>query len=133
MVAVPVSPSVEPRATAAPRPAAMLYGPGHVIVHGNPAFLAEFGAACLGLPAAEALLRLPARAFELMDLAYREGRSVAGWIRVDGEPRRLVVAVRRDIETAEVYGIAIHVVPAAPALAGRADPVVEGQAWRRRR
>ena len=99
-------------------PAALLYGPGHLIVHGNPAFVAEFGTGCLGLPAAEALLELPAAAFELMDLAYDEGRALAAWIRVAGRPRRLVVAVRRDIETAEVYGIAVHLVPER-AVAGR--------------
>ncbi len=56
------------------------------------------------------LTGLPAAAFELLDLAYREGRSLAGWIRVDGVERRLVAAVRRDVETGEVYGLAIHLV-----------------------
>jgi hypothetical protein len=96
-----------------PGPAALLYGPGHRIVYGNGPFLVEFGASCLGLPAVEALLGLPARAFELMDLAYGEGRSLAAWVEIGGVHRRLVVAVRRDIETEEVYGIAIHLVAAA--------------------
>ncbi len=106
------APAGPDRSTAAgSSPAALLYGPGHVIVHGNPAFVAEFGSGCLGLPAAEALLTLPADAFEVMDRAYGEGRPLAAWIRVAGRPRRLVVAVRRDVETAEVYGIAVHLVP----------------------
>jgi hypothetical protein len=79
-------------------------------VYGNPAFVAEFGGSCVGMPAVEALTGLPSGAFELLDLAYREGRALAGWVRVDGVDRRLVVAVRRDIETNDVYGLAIHLV-----------------------
>ena len=93
-----------------PSPAAYLYGPGHRIVYGNAAFVAEFGRESIGLPAVEALPALPAAAFELLDLAYREGRSVAAWTRLGGVERRLVVAVRRDIETEEVYGLAVHLV-----------------------
>ena len=92
-------------------PAAMLYGPGHVIVHGNPPFRELFGVGWQGLPAAEALLDLPRAAFELMDLVYREGRPLARWITLRGAPWRLTVAERRDLGTGDVYGIAIHLVP----------------------
>ena len=33
------------------RPAGMCAGPGHLIVYGNPAFVAEFGADAVGIPA----------------------------------------------------------------------------------
>jgi hypothetical protein len=89
----------------------MLYGPGHLVVYGNPPFRALFGAGCIGLPAAEALLDLPRAAFELMDLVYREGRPLARWITVRGATWRLTIADRRDIGTGEVYGIALHLVP----------------------
>ena len=98
-------------AAAIQHPAAMLYGPGHVVVHGNPPFRELFGAGWLGLPAAEALLDLPRAAFELMDLVYREGRPLARWITLRGAPWRLTVAERRDPGTGDVYGIAIHLVP----------------------
>jgi hypothetical protein len=89
----------------------MLYGPGHLVVYGNPPFRALFGAGCIGLPAAEALVDLPRAAFELMDLVYREGRPLARWITVRGATWRLTIADRRDIGTGEVYGIALHLVP----------------------
>jgi hypothetical protein len=91
-----------------PSPATFHLGAGHRIVHGNPAFLAEFGAACLGLPAREALLELPTEAFELMDRVYRSGRPLACRVRVGQADRRLVVTARRDPETGETYGIACH-------------------------
>jgi hypothetical protein len=102
--------AVESTARPEPSPAAFLYGPGHVIVYGNPAFVAEFGRTSVGMPAVEALPGLPSMAFDLLDLAYREGRSLAGWVNVGGAQRRLVVAVRRDIETNDVYGLAVHLV-----------------------
>jgi hypothetical protein len=92
-------------------PAAMLYGPGHVVVYGNPPFQALFGAGSLGLPAAEALIDLPRAAFELMDLVYREGRALARWITLRGAPWRLTIVPRRVIGSVEVYGIAMHLVP----------------------
>ena len=100
-----------PSAPATQHPAALLYGPGHVIVHGNPPFRARFGAGCLGLPAAEALLDLPRAAFDLMDLVYRIGRARARWISMGGSTWRLTIAERRDLGTGEVYGIALHLVP----------------------
>jgi hypothetical protein len=104
-------PVTRPAARAAQHPAAMLYGPGHLVVYGNPPFRALFGAGCIGLPAAEAFLDLPRAAFELMDLVYREGRPLARWISVRGATWRLTIADRRDIGTGEVYGIALHLVP----------------------
>jgi len=92
-------------------PAGLLYGRGHVVVHGNPPFRELFGAGIVGLPAAEALLDLPRTAFALMDLVYREGRPLAGRITLRGSPWRLTIAPRRDIGDGEVYGIAVHLVP----------------------
>jgi len=110
VVAVSGPGRVTPGRAAPPRPAALAYGVGHVIVHANAAFIDEFGADCVGLPAAEALLDLPPAAFALLDLVYHEGRPRAIRIDVRGEPRRLVVVSRRDVETGEVYGLAVHLV-----------------------
>ena len=111
-----------PDGRAAPSPAeqatqhsaALLYGPGHVVVHGNAPFRALFSPGCLGLPAAEALLDLPRAAFDVMDLVYREGRPLARWIALRGARWRLTIAERRDIGTGEVYGIALHLLPPEP-------------------
>ena len=94
-------------------PAGLLYGPGHLVVHGNAPFRELFGTELLGLPAAEALLDLPRAAFDLMDLVYREGRPLACPIVVRGAPWRLTIAERREGGTGEVYGIAVHLVPRA--------------------
>jgi hypothetical protein len=91
-------------------PAGLLYGRGHVVVHGNPPFRELFGAGIVGLPAAEALLALPRTAFALMYLVYREGRPLAGRITLRASPWRLTIAPRRDIGDGEVYGIAVHLV-----------------------
>ncbi len=69
-----------------PYPAAFHVGPGHLIVHGNAAFIDVFGRACVGQPAREALLDLPTAAFELMDLVYRSGKPLA--CRIDTRRRR---------------------------------------------
>lgn len=92
-------------------PAAILYGPGHMIVHGNPAFMRAFGSDCLGQPAREALLDMPAEAFDLMDLVLSRGRPLARRVRVHGREWRLVVVPRRDPETGETYGVATHLRP----------------------
>ncbi len=92
-------------------PAGLLYGRGHVVVHGNPPFRELFGPGIVGLPAAEALLGLPRTAFALMDLVYLEGRPLARRITLNGAPWRLTIAPRRDIGDGEVYGIAVHLVP----------------------
>ena len=104
----------QPDPASGPYPAAFHSGPGHVIVYGNAAFIERFGAGCVGLPAREALLDLPASAFALMDRVYRSGRPLARRIRTAVGERRLVVAPRRDIETGETYGVATHLRPAGP-------------------
>ena len=90
-----------------PQPVALLYGRGRLIVHANPAFVVEFGATCLGLPAAEALPSWPRRAFEVIDRAWDAGRPLATWVSVAGRRRRLTVAPRTDAESGEIYGVAI--------------------------
>jgi hypothetical protein len=87
---------------------ALLYGPGHRIMHGNQAFVAEFGGGAVGMPAREALVALPARVFDVIDRVLEAGRPLACWIDVGDERRRLTVAPRRDPETGDVYGVAIR-------------------------
>ena len=108
----------ETRPAADQQPVALLYGPGQQIVHGNPAFLAEFGTAMVGLPAREALADLPSLVFEVADRVLASGRPLACWLEVGAERRRLTVAPRRDPETGETYGVAIRLayptLPSAP-------------------
>ena len=92
-------------------PSAFHLGPGHIIVHGNSAFVNAFGSECMGQPAREAMLALPHEAFELMDLVFARGRPLARRIRLHGREWRLVVAPRRDPETEETYGVASHLRP----------------------
>ena len=94
-----------------PSPAAFHYGPGHMIVHGNAAFIEAFGPSTVGQPAREALLDLPPKAFELMDLVFETGKPGACAVTTAGGPRRLVVAPRRDPETGEIYGVTSHLRP----------------------
>ncbi len=104
------------------RPAAMCVGLGHVLVYGNPAFVATFGRESVGLPAREALIDLPSAAFDLLDTVLRQGRPLARWIRIAGEEWRLTVAPRVEAGTAEVYGVSFH-------LRARSDvPVLAAQA-----
>jgi hypothetical protein len=98
----------EPRPAA---PAAFHLGAGHIIVHGNPAFIEAFGAEAVGQPAREALLSLPPKAFELMDLVYRTGKPGACRVTTSAGPRRLVVVARSDPETGETYGVTTHLRP----------------------
>ena len=93
---------------AAQQPVALLYGAGQRIVHGNPAFVAEFGSGAVGLPAREVLLDVPPLAFDVVDRVLRTGRSLACWLVIAGERRRLTVAPRRDPETDEIYGVALR-------------------------
>lgn len=92
-------------------PAALHLGPGHVVVHGNSAFVAAFGASAIGLPAREALLELPPEAFELMDLVYDHGTPLAYEVTTSRGRMRLVVAARRDPESGETYGVMSHLKP----------------------
>ncbi len=89
------------------RPAAMCRGQGHLIVYGNPAFVAAFGAQSVGTPARESLVSLPPTAFALLDLVLAGGRPLARWIRFDGADWRLTVAPRID-PSGEVYGVSLH-------------------------
>ena len=94
-----------------PYPAAFHLGPGHLIVHGNAAFLEAFGNGSIGQPAREAMLDLPPAAFELMDLVFRGGTPLACRIETPTGERRLVVAARSDPETGETYGVTTHLRP----------------------
>lgn len=104
----------EPRpATAAQRaavaqPVALLYGPGHRIVHANPAFVAEFGRIPIGVPAVEALIDVPPLVLEVVDRVTATARPLATWVEVRGRRRRLTVAPRTDPETGDVYGVALR-------------------------
>jgi hypothetical protein len=111
-------------ADAPPYPAAFHVGPGHVIMHGNPPFIAMFGAGAIGQPAREAMLDLPSKAFELMDLVLSTGKSAAAEIRTPTGRRRLVVAARVDPERGDTYGVTTHLVP--PKRAGSSVPVEGG-------
>ena len=89
------------------RPAAMCRGQGHLVVYGNPAFLAAFGAQAVGMPARESLVSLPPSAFALLDLVLAHGKPLAKWIRVDGSVWRMTVAPRID-PSGEIYGVSLH-------------------------
>jgi len=105
----PSRPSADgPARAATPAPAAFHLGAGHLIVHANPAFVAAFGREAIGQPAREALIGLPPKAFELMDLVFRTGKPGACRVTTTLGPRRLVVAPRQDPETDETYGVTTH-------------------------
>ena len=79
-----------------------------MIMHGNPAFIETFGAQVVGQPAREALLGLPPKAFELMDLVFTTDKPGACRVTTAAGPRRLVVVPRRDPETGATYGVTTH-------------------------
>jgi hypothetical protein len=85
----------------------MCRGPGHIVVYGNPAFIAAFGERAVGMPARESLLDLPAGAFALLDAVLELGRPLARWIRYGGEDWRMTVVPRVD-PSGEVYGVSFH-------------------------
>ena len=90
------------------RPAAFCFGPGHVVVHGNPAFVSAFGESAIGLPAREILVDLHSAAFDVMDAVFEHGKPLATWLPGGDEDWRLTVAPRIDPETGETYGVSIH-------------------------
>ena len=90
------------------RPAAFCYGPGHVVMHGNRAFIEAFGPGAVGLPAREILVDVPAAAFELMDAVLAGGKPLATWLHRPDEDWRLTVAPRVDPESHETYGVTFH-------------------------
>jgi hypothetical protein len=101
------------------RPAGICAGPGHVLIYGNPAFHAQFGSRCIGMPAREVMVDMPDTAFALFDAVLERGRPLARWIEREGHDWRLTAMPRRDPSTEMVDGIAFH-------LRARDDvPVVE--------
>ena len=101
------SPQVAEDSPADRRPAGMCRGPGHIVVYGNPAFVAAFGAAAVGMPAREGIVDLPPAAFTLLDAVLSRGKPLARWIKISGEEWRLTVAPRID-PTGDVYGVSFH-------------------------
>ena len=86
----------------------MCVGSGHLVVYGNPAFVATFGQQCVGLPARETMLSLPRGAFDLLDAVLAEGRPLACWIVVDGDDWRMTATPRLDVQTGDPYGVSFH-------------------------
>jgi hypothetical protein len=78
------------------------------VIYGNPAFLATFGPAAVGMPARESLVELPASAFALLDAVLAGGRPLARWIRFAGADWRMIVSPCVDPGNGEVYGVAFH-------------------------
>jgi hypothetical protein len=85
----------------------MCRGPGHLLVYGNPAFVATFGAKAVGMPAREVMLDFPSEAFALFDQVLAGGKPLACWIRYAKEDWRLTVAPRVD-PAGEAYGVSFH-------------------------
>jgi hypothetical protein len=94
--------------TAIQRPAGMCLGPGHLVVYGNPAFIATFGRQCVGMPARETMLSLPGPAFDLLDAVLSGSRPLARWVVIDGEDWRMTAMPRLDFETGRAYGVSFH-------------------------
>lgn len=90
------------------RPAGMCLGSGHLVAYGNPDFVAAFGSRCVGMPAREALVKLPGEAFALLDAVLAGGRPLARWIAIDGQAWRLTAMARVDPETGQPYGVSFH-------------------------
>ena len=82
-----------------------------MIMHGNPAFIDAFGAQVVGQPAREALIGLPPKAFELMDLVFSTGKpgacrvTTAGRSAPAGRRPAARPGDRRD------YGVTTHLRP----------------------
>ena len=103
------------------RPAGFCRGAGHLVGYGNPAFVATFGPAAVGMPARESLVELPAGAFALLDAVLACGKPLARWIRFAGADWRMTVTPRVDPGNGEVYGVVFH-------LRARSDvPVIATQ------
>jgi hypothetical protein len=97
-----------PESATVQRPAGMCLGPGHLVVYGNPAFVAMFGQGCVGMPARETMLGLPAEAFDLLDAVLAERRPLARWIAIGLEEWRMTAMPRLDFETGRAYGVSFH-------------------------
>ncbi len=92
-------------------PAGFCQGQGLLVVYGNKAFQSIFGPECVGLPAREGMVGLSRDAFTLMDAVLSLGKPASRWVRLNGEPWRLVAAPRQDVETGAAYGVAFHLRP----------------------
>lgn len=90
------------------RPAGLCAGAGHVVLYGNPAFVARFGSRCIGMPAREVMVDLPDTAFKTLDAVLETGRPLARWVRLGEEEWRMTVTPRRDPEDDSIYGVAFH-------------------------
>ena len=93
---------------ASQRPAGMCVGSGHLVVYGNPAFVAAFGGHCVGMPARETMLSLPPEAFDVLDAVLAEGRPLARWIAIGSDDWRMTAMPRLDFETGRAYGVSFH-------------------------
>lgn len=100
----------------------MCRGPGHIVVYGNPAFVAVFGRQAVGVPARESLIDLPSSAFAALDAVLARGRPAARWIRFGAEDWRMTVTPRVDPATGEVYGVAFHLRPRSDKSSVSGDP-----------
>ena len=109
------------------RPAGMCRGQGHIVVYGNPAFVAAFGAAAVGMPAREGILDLPPRAFAMLDAVLIRGKPLASWIRMGGSEWRLTVVPSVD-PAGEVYGVSFHLRERSDTLVTIPGPDVAGGA-----
>jgi len=104
------------------RPAGFCVGAGHVVMYGNPAFVARFGERCLGMPAREVMVDLPEAGFEVFDAVYSGGRALARWVTIDGEEWRVVARPRQDPDTGMTYGVAFHLRARSDAVDAPPDP-----------
>ena len=103
----PADPSRPTAGAPSARAAAFHYGPGHMIVHGNPAFIEAFGPT----PSVSRLARRCSACRRRRSSSWisstRRASPVPARSRRTGA-RRLVVAPRRDPETGEIYGVTTH-------------------------
>ncbi len=110
------------------RPAGICAGPGHVVIYGNPAFHAQFGSRCIGMPAREVMVDLPETAFALLDAVLEGGRPLARWVQRGGEQWRLTATPRRDPDTETSTAWPSIFEPATTCRSSNAGPPAR---WRR--
>ena len=96
---------------AGPNPAAFHYGPGHMIVHGNPPFVEVVRCRRPWSARPRGAARPAAQGLRADGPRPRTGKPGACRIDTDDGPRRLVVAPRKDPETGETYGVTTHLKP----------------------
>lgn len=93
---------------AGPDPAAFRDGPGRVIRRANAPYFELLGAACLAVPAREAMTGLGREGFARMDRVLRERRPPARPVATPAGRRRLVVVPRVEPETDAPHGVVTH-------------------------